>query len=265
MLAKTRQADQTIPPIPVRLRPATTTAIGTTAFFRNRPLFQTLLEELAATGLKKCSILFHACSIGAEVYSLLIQYLIGGFNHQFDLQCFAVDKEPGFLAFAAQGVFPGEIEEGMTRAERRYFQPVPEGLKISEELQARTSFLAPCDFNQFQPRRTYTVVVLLNALLYVPSHKQAQALDQIACYNTSFLAVTGFHPDQIKADMERNNYMPIIRNIEAIHESWTDRRVPMPSVPEKREGIYADWRLPPFSHIPDWQYRYCALFRKAAS
>ena len=48
---------------------------GATAFFRNRLLLATLMDELAALGRPRVSILVHAASIGAEPYSLALWHL----------------------------------------------------------------------------------------------------------------------------------------------------------------------------------------------
>jgi chemotaxis methyl-accepting protein methylase len=108
-------------PTPLRLRPTVGYAMGTTAFFRNRVLNETLLNELLISGRKHYSILFHACSIGAEVYSFLIQYLAGGFNEHFSLSCYATDKQQDFVTYADHAQFPQEILQGCTEVERQYF------------------------------------------------------------------------------------------------------------------------------------------------
>ena len=103
-----------IAPNPIRLRPATEWSVGTTAFFRNRPLFDTLLNRLKNDGKQSYKILFHACSIGAEVYSLIIQYLLQQYNKLYQLECLANISASGFLNFAMNGQYPEIVKKGMS-------------------------------------------------------------------------------------------------------------------------------------------------------
>lgn len=244
---------------PVRLRPTTERSIGTTAFFRNRILFDTLLDELVREGKPHYSVFFHACSIGAEVYSLAIQYLLSGYAQKFSLRIQATDIEGGFIDYARNGKYPKEIVDGMTDQERTYFN-VSADAAVSETVKALVEFIPPCDFTSYQSQNVFDVVSLLNCLVYVPQQTQAATLDQIAAYNSGFLLVTAFHRDSIAADLQRNHYTPVLAHQREIHDSWLDRRVNTPFVPQP--GIYADWTLPPFAEIAGHEYLYCSIFRK---
>lgn len=246
---------------PVRLRPTTERSIGTTAFFRNRILFDTLLDELTRAGKSHYTVLFHACSIGAEVYSLVIQYLLRGREQQFSLRVLATDIEGGFIDYARNGKYPKEILDGMTDAERTYFS-VDADAAVSAEVKALVEFMPPCDFTSYQSQDMFDVVSLLNCLVYVPQPTQTATLDRIAAYNSGFLLVTAFHRDSITADLQRNHYAPVLAHQREIHESWLDRRVNAPFVPQP--GIYADWTLPPFAEIAGHEYLYCSIFRKTS-
>ena len=249
------------PAVPVRMRPATDNAIGTTAFFRNRPLFYTLLEEMSRLGRDSFDVRFHACSIGAEVYSFIICYFLGGYANKFILRCHASDREEKFLDIARQGTYPLEVLTGMTSEEAQYVDPIEKALQIQQRVRDVVDFLPPCDFTSDTPQKVYNVVFLLNALVYVPADRQATALANIASYNSDILVTTAFHADSIKSDLVRGGYVPVLRNIEEIHESWLDRRV-VTSGSEIRSGIYAPWSLPPFSKLVDYEFKYCAIFEK---
>lgn len=247
--------------VPVRIRPATDSAIGTTAFFRNRPLLYTLLEEMSRLGRDRFDVLFHACSVGAEVYSFIICYFLGGYANKFILRCHASDKEEKFLDIARQGTYPLDVLAGMTPEEAQYFDSSEKSLQVQQRVRDAVDFLAPCDFTLDSPQKSYNIVFLLNALVYVPADRQAAALANIANYNSDILVTTAFHADSIKSDLVGGGYVPLLRNIEQIHESWLDRRV-VTNGSEIRPGIYAPWSLPAFSKVADYEYKYCAIFKK---
>jgi chemotaxis methyl-accepting protein methylase len=155
-------------PAPVRIRPAIGDAIGTTAFFRNRILNETLLSELLKAGHKKYSVLFHACSIGAEVYSFIIQYLERGLDKNFALTCQALDKQQEFLDFARAAQFPPEILSGCSINEKTYFIELNKQVSPINKVQNYVEFLPANDFLSFTSETDFDVVFLLNALVYVP-------------------------------------------------------------------------------------------------
>lgn len=244
-----------------RLRPVTERSIGTTAFFRNRALLNVLFEELKNSGQQHYSVLFHASSIGAEVYSFVIHYLVKHYSESFSLTVEATDREPGFVDYARNGCYPAEILDGLDDSEQSCFERNGDTARVTESVRRYTSFTDATDFMEFQAPQEYDVVVLLNALIYVPAEQQARLLDQIGSYNSRFLVTTGFHAESIKADLVRNGYRPVNRELKSIHDGWTDRRVNAPVV-ERRPGIYADWSLPEYAEIDDYQYKFCSLFVK---
>lgn len=246
-----------------RLRPVTERSIGTTAFFRNRALLNVLFDELRKCGQPHYSVLFHASSIGAEVYSFVIHYLVKDYSEDFSLTVDATDLEPGFVEYARNGRYPAEILDGLDGSEQSCFVRDCDTARVAESVRQHTNFMDAADFMQFRARREYDVVVLLNALIYVPAEQQARLLDRIGSYNSRFLVTTGFHSDSIKADLVRNGYRPVNRELKSIHDGWTDRRVNAP-VAEHRPGIYADWSLPEYAEIDDYQYKFCSVFVKSA-
>jgi len=248
---------------PVKMRPVTPRSIGTTYFFRNRPLVSTLLHELSTSSKQEFSILFHACSIGAEVYSFVIQYLDEGYDKHFNIKCFATDKEQSFIDYARLGIYPNYTREGMHESEAGYFSNHGKKnlFRVVETVLEKVEFLPAANFVDFSTGAKYDVVFLLNCLVYVTQEQQSQTIDRVSRYNTEWLALTAFHTESIKADIDRNSYQPFTRNIREIHDSWLDRRVTS-NVDERRPGIYANYSLPVFSEIPDYEYKYCSLFRK---
>jgi hypothetical protein len=82
----------------------------------------------------------------------------------------------------------------------------------------------------------------------------------VARYNTRDLVLTAFHPDTIEADLVRNGYRPVLRDLEAIHNAWGDRVTP-DDPPAPGSDRYS-WALPRFSTVPGYEFRFCAAFEK---
>ena len=251
---------------PLRLRPAYDHIVGTTAFFRNRSLVSTVIGELKKLEASKLHILFHSSSIGAEPYSFIISALNSGLSSKFELNCFATDLSQAFLDFAATGTYPVEVLKAMSSAESKFFSRRQSQCVIKKLVRDKVSFLQASDIRSFSPERHFDVVFLLNALVYVTEAEQRQVFERISTYNTHLLIVTGFHQETIRSDLESNGYEPVLTNIEDIHNNWTDRMRPEPILKaDLPSNIYADWSLQPFAKESDWQYKFCAVFRKRNS
>ncbi len=248
-------------PHPIRLRTVFEDRIGTTAFFRNRPLYNTIFNELTHSNIKEVSALFHASSIGAEVYSFIISYLENNYHNQFDLKCYVTDIEQIFLNESKTGSFPKQILQGMTPSEKGFFSVNGQSAVISDTVKKHVTFLPASSFSDFNSNQKFDIVFLLNALIYVTEEEQALTIDKIATYNNKWFITSGFHRNTIKTDLLRNGYTPITDNIEQIHNSWLDRRINK-KITETKNGICADWALPQYSEIEDYKYKYCAIFQK---
>jgi len=251
---------------PVRLRPVTEFSIGTTAFFRNRPLLHALLGRMAELSVKRISVLVHACSIGAEVWSLLIAAKRDPRLRDVVLEVYATDRESGFVAFAEQGIYPKQVLEGMCEEERAYFLPCDEqNVRVVDSLRQSVRFLTAASIESFESDCTFDLVMLMNVLLYLPGEKQSIVFDRIARYNRHLLVTTGFHFDRIKSDMTRNSYRPVVEAMEIIHDGWSDRRRETRGDNEMIPGkIFHPWSLQPFQKIKDYEYKYCAIFERVS-
>ena len=231
---------------PIRLRPTTEKSIGTTAFFRNRPLYEVLFSELKTLGKPHYKILFHACSIGAEVYSFVIRYALGGYISDFTIEVYATDLEPGFVEYSRNGQYPSEILGGMNEDERSFFVLTCSDVSVVPDLKQAVTFVDACSYVDFETEHTFDVVLLLNTLIYVREDQQAVAIDKVSKYNESILVTSAFHTNSIECDLKRNGYKPVTKQQREIHDAWTDRRVTETSS-ELAPGIFANWRLPEFS------------------
>lgn len=254
-------------PDALRIRPVDGDLIGTTAFFRNRAFLEQFGAEIAAMApaARPVEIFIHACSIGAEVYSLAIHLQSNFPKLAFNIG--STDLSPGFVQFAARARYPVKILEGMSEIERAFFERIGDGVvALNAATRACVTFEPPVSFVEFAPQRRYDAVSLCNALVYVDAAAQARAIDRIAGYNAAVLALTGGHHATVAKDLSRNGYRPVMARFKAIHAGWRDRQRPAgwrrdaPLPP----NIHADPYLGPIDDAPGWRYRHGALFRKQA-
>lgn len=235
--------------------------VGATGFFRNRTLVETVHDCIYALGRPSIRALFHAVSVGAEVYSFVIQRSQRHPGLDATL-CDATDIDAEFLRAAGQAEYPTTVLQAMTPDERQRFEPAGVGrVRVMAEIRERVRFLPPASYVEFESDTDYDVVFLLNSLLYVDGPSQRLTIDRIARYNTGLLVTTGFHLDRIKADLAENGYHPVTDNIAAIHDGWTERRLLEPGFMMPGITHYTPY-LPPFSRVPDFEYTYCAIFAK---
>ncbi len=226
---------------------------GATAFFRNRPLLATLMDLLAG----EMTALFHASSIGPEVYSFAIYCRMRG----LDVRISATDINPDFLSYSRRARYPIEVLDTMTQNELAYFKIEDRQVTPLDEIKEMVEFLPPLSFVDAQFREPFDLVFVTNAMTYTTEAEQAAAIDRIASYNTRFLIVSAFHPDSIEEDLTRNGYFPVLNNIPAIHNAW-EERIREGFIPQRGTPEYS-WVLPPFSQIEGWQYKYCSIFQKS--
>ncbi len=249
----------------VRLRPTDGPLIGTTAFFRNRAFLGAFCRQIRPAQDGPTRILAHACSIGAEAYSLAIRLMVE--RPELDFQIEATDLSQGFVNYAARGAYPAAALQAALPEEQRFIQPVDANtLAISPDVRARVSFLPACSFAEFTAEKVYDAVILCNALVYVDGATQGAVIDRIAGYNADLLAVTAAHQDRVATDLERNAYAPIMDDFAAIHAGWIDRQRPagFPKGSCPPAGAHADPYIDPIDDEPGWRYRHGAFFRKQA-
>ncbi len=239
---------------------------GATAFFRNRPLLETLMELLEQRQGRPLRILFHAGSIGAEVYSFVVYALRTGLADRCPMEIYTTDLNPQFLRFAEEACYPAEVLNSFSEEERNWFERVEDGVvRPVEAVRRRVWFLPACSFVDAVPPEgeVFDVVFILNALTYVTPDQQAECLQNVARYNTDLLVACAFHPDTIRRDLLANGYVPITTRIAEIHNSWTERirsgELPPPESPDY------SWVIPPFSEVPEFEFRFCSIFQRTDS
>lgn len=241
--------------------------IGTTGFFRNKPLTETLFALLENYEKSELSILFHSCSIGAEPYSLVIDKQLCKLPalQAKTLHCYATDISPGFVQYAKMGQYPASVLTEMDEKRQAFFSSLDaESVQLDDSIRSQVHFLEPASYIDFTSSTQFDVVFVMNSLLYVKAEEQAQTFDNIARYNTGYLVTTATHPDQMKADLTRNGYSPVITNMEAIYNAMGDRLNLAKNflVPGKTEVTPS---LDPFNvakNSEDYEWKYSTIFQK---
>lgn len=173
----------------------------------------------------------------------------------------ATDLNPSFLEAARAGIYPESVQQGMTEAERGWFEIGSTGeVRVPEAARRLVEFLPPQSF--LEPiKERYDAVLLLNALTYVSPAEQSFAIRHAGAAAEHLMALSAFHPDSIRADLEATGFEPVLQSQRLIHEAWGDRRVPQPVSPERPEY---SWMLPPFeTPVADPEFRFCALFARS--
>jgi CheR methyltransferase, SAM binding domain len=234
---------------------------GATAFFRNRPLLETLGDLLRDHPGPELRVLFHAASIGAEPYSFVMHAILSGLIRRFALRISATDINPEFLSYAEAAVYPEAVLSSLAPAERSFFEPAESGtVRVRSDVRERVTFLPARSFVDATFADSFDLVFVLNALTYVTPQQQHEALLRISAYNTDLLVMSAFHPDTVREDLDAAGYVPVKDRIGQIHDSWGGRiRHGKPALPGSPQY---SWTVPPFVDTPGGEYRFGSIFRK---
>jgi len=242
---------------------------GATCFFRNRPLLETISSILQSS--EDLSVLFHACSVGPEVYSFAINAALEkNFSRKFSI--YATDFEQLYLDKAKKGIYSSEDISHLSDTEKMYFTRIDNNrYQINKSIQEMITFLPPSDYRVYESEKKYDIVFLLNSLCYVTAEEQSKVINKISSYNDKYLIISAFHTLSIKQDIKRNGYSPVLANIEEIYNSWPFQIAKKPSLLKryiknllpayKNSGtILSGAEL--FSKNKDYEYKYCSIFVK---
>jgi hypothetical protein len=236
---------------------------GATAFFRNRPFLDTLFAHPALLKEDKLTVFVHACSIGAEPYSLALWWLhrVKPLHPGMTLEIVATDIDPEFLQFACQGCYPLDVLDGMTQEERSWFQIGEQSVVVPDEAHALVRFVSPMNFVDTVPAEQFDVVLIMNALTYVTPAEQAEAILQAGRYARALLCLTAFHPDSIARDIAGIGFVPWMPHQREIHDAWLERLSGDPVAPDDPDY---SWKLPPYDTLrDDYAARYGVIFARA--
>lgn len=247
---------------PVMLRAYHDGHKGATAFFRNRPFLKTFFSLLHGVhDGKRVKVLVHACSVGAEAWSLALWWL-----HKIQptwrgvvtLDIAATDIDPSFLEYAQQGVYPATLLEGMTQEEKSWFLREGDSISVPDAARHLVRFLPTTNFVCDAADEAFDAVLIMNALTYVTAKEQSMALAMSAKNARHVMGITAFHPDSIYDDLARIGFSPCMQSHQVIHEAWGDR---LSSAKLEPDSPDYSWRLPPYeTNSPDYSFRYGTLF-----
>lgn len=248
---------------PVMIRAYNGVQKGATAFFRNRPFIETLFSLLQAEEGKPIKILVHACSVGAEPYSLALWWLHKVIPERpglGEIEIVATDINAEFLGFARQGSYPESVLAGMTSEEQSWFEHANGSVVVPEQARRLVRFLGPMSFVGGDPGEQFDAVLIMNALTYVSPAEQTVALTLCGGYTRKILAITAFHPDSVRDDMVRIGFKPVMDRHRQIHEAWGDRLSMVPISPGSPDY---SWKLPPYDDtVSDYAWRFGVLFQR---
>lgn len=239
-------------PDPLMLRVYKDDKKGATAFFRNRAFLGKIVSLLQT--LPAPHVFFHACSVGAEPYSFAATALDAGLDVAID----ATDIEPDFVAAARRGSYPATITTGMTDEEKHWFQPSGDKMIVIDDvLRGQVNFL-PSQSVLDPLARAYDAVFAMNVLTYLTPDAQSVAIKTMAKKAKTYLCLTAFHPDTIRADIEAAGFEPVMDQQQAIHDAWGDR-IKISGITDENKS----WAVPPYNKdSDDYAYRYGAIFKR---
>ena len=241
---------------------------GVTRFFRNPVQLASLFEQAFPAAPRPPRVAVHACSTGAEPYTLAIEAA----RRSVPLEIDAFDRDPRYVAAARRGLYRAADVESAERAAgvdlAPFFERTDAGLRVASEIRRRLRFAIVDVQNDEDVERqgSYDVVLCQNALVHMEPRAEEDVLRRLA--NTvrpgGWLVVAGRSLDS-GAILESLGFDPLTDKAAEIHDAWIERRQPFDDA--VRDGLPPPyWALAPFdATVTDWRYRFGSLFRKRAT
>lgn len=159
--------------------------INVTHFFRDPEAFAYLKSEVLPQLIVQARSEDHVlrfwsagCSTGEEAYSLamLLADLLGAELPQWTIKIFATDVDETAVQFARRSVYPDTLMKDLPAAYReQFFEPVPEGHRISKVLRQMVTF-GQHDLSQQGPFPNIDLVLCRNVLIYFSPRLQDDVL-----------------------------------------------------------------------------------------
>ncbi len=152
--------------------------INWTYFFRENQHCEFLLANVDRS--KYLKIWSAACSTGAEPYSIVVQFLAGGYN--FDI--LATDISDTALEKAIRGIYPYEtVEKVPDHILHNYFQEghgKQEGhVKVNNEVKKHVTFSKHNLLSNLGPKGPFDIIFCRNVMMYFDDHDCERLLEKL--------------------------------------------------------------------------------------
>jgi SAM-dependent methyltransferase len=240
---------------------------GVTRFFRNPIQLDVLLGEIArdpASRGRTLRVAVHACSTGAEPYTLAIEAA----RRSIPLVIEAFDRDPRYVASARRGMYRrADVDAAAAGGDlASYFESAGEGaLRVAATLRRAMRFaLADIRSDADVDREgLYDVVLCQNVLIHFDTAAQLDVAKRLAraVRPGGWLVVAGRSPE-VAPVLREIGFIPIVDRCREIHEAWTERRRPFDeAVARGVDPPY--WALGPFDPgAEDAAFRFGTIFRR---
>jgi len=161
-------------------------SVQETYFWREMSQINALVRLIIPDWFRRCSLPFRvwtaACATGEEPYTIAIALSESGAGW-LPVEVIATDASPAALEKARRGIYREKSFRALPiELRQKYFEPVPEGWRISEEIQKRVAFaranlFEPGDVAQFA---RVPAIFCRNVFIYFSPHTIRQTVAMIA-------------------------------------------------------------------------------------
>ena len=261
--------------VPSKLRPDGTDPVArvgassagvsaTTFFYRNLPQLDVLFTHVFPSISREpvIRVRFWGCSIGAEPYTLALEYRRRGVT-DYRLAIEGVEYDSELVAAAILGEYNerelfGNGWGGMpSEVLKTWFQKRTDGTCLLDRRIRSAVFFSSGDLlaEEAAELPPADVVFAQNVLIHFTPEDALRAAGYLVRQTRpgGVLGLPGINLDVLVEAVRRHGLEPIAEGMTEIHEGWRLRR----SNPK------TSWGLEPLDRArPDWRIRYCSLFRK---
>jgi len=264
---------------PSRLRPIPNAPFGrlgrsatgmsnATYFYRNGPQVAALFDHVFPL-IKQSKqdpvvrVRCWGCSIGSEPYTLAMEYHHRGIT-DYKLVIEAFDSDPELVQAAIGGeyneseIFYNGLSFISPEKVDTYFDRNEQGNYVLKEVIRKKVLFGIGDFLQPECTALHPVDIAMaqNRLMHCQPETARRAVAHLVAQTRpgGILCLGGTNLDVLVESAHTHGLEPITYRLEEIHDGWRCRR--------RRPD--APWGLGPLDRTqPDWEIRYCSLFRKA--
>lgn len=246
-----------------KLQKSGPTMTDITRLFRNVPQLQLLSKLIVSRHPENVDICIHGVADGSEAVSILV--MLDPDRHNFNIHIDGHDIRPDYIEQAKRSIYSAAhfTDEALPDDIRldAYLEPTSgESWALRKQWQSNISYSCGDVTASAQTNhRYYDLVMCRNVLVSLTAEQRQAAIRNMASTVRpgGLLAVGGGPLGEIPTLIIKHNFMPVMNDVELIHESWKVQRqfFNNPSPPY--------WALEPFNDDnPEGPLRYCTIFRK---